>query len=72
MEEVVSLLQIHKQAQTGEFDCAIVDAVPTGETMAPAHHARKFSVVVSADLRGWKDTTLKLAGQPAVQPHGPW
>ncbi|MFM7171485.1 MAG: ArsA family ATPase, partial [Caldilinea sp.] len=32
MEEVVSLLHIHKQARTGEFDCVIVDAAPTGET----------------------------------------
>ena len=32
MEEVVSLLHIHKQALEGRFDRVIVDAAPTGET----------------------------------------
>lgn len=33
MEEIVSLLHIHRQAQQNTYDRIIVDAAPTGETM---------------------------------------
>jgi arsenite/tail-anchored protein-transporting ATPase len=33
MEEVVSLLQIRREAREGNFDVVIVDAAPTGETV---------------------------------------
>jgi arsenite-transporting ATPase len=61
MEEVVSLLHIHRQAQAGEFDCVIVDAAPTGETMRLLTMPESFQWYVGR-LRGWKETTLKLAG----------
>lgn len=33
MDEIVSLLHINKQAKERNFDCVIVDAAPTGETI---------------------------------------
>lgn len=33
MDEIVSLLHINKQAEEGNFDCVIIDAAPTGETI---------------------------------------
>ena len=33
MDEIVSLLHINKQAKEGNFDCVIIDAAPTGETV---------------------------------------
>ncbi len=33
MDEIVSLLHINRQAKNGEFDCVIIDAAPTGETI---------------------------------------
>jgi arsenite-transporting ATPase len=33
MDEIVSLLHIHKQATERHFDRVIIDAAPTGETI---------------------------------------
>ena len=33
MDEIVSLMHIHKQAQEGNFDVVVIDAAPTGETI---------------------------------------
>jgi arsenite-transporting ATPase len=33
MEEVAALVQIRRQSRTGDFDCIVVDAAPTGETI---------------------------------------
>jgi arsenite-transporting ATPase len=33
MEEVAALIQIERSGRTGQYDCLIVDAAPTGETM---------------------------------------
>lgn len=60
MEEVVSLLHINKQANEGHFDCVIVDAAPTGETMRLLTMPESFQWYVSR-LRGWGDTKLKIA-----------
>ncbi|MFO7633337.1 MAG: ArsA family ATPase [Caldilinea sp.] len=60
MEEVVSLLHINKQASEGNFDCVIVDAAPTGETMRLLTMPESFQWYASR-LRGWGDTTLKIA-----------
>ncbi|HRA68934.1 MAG TPA: ArsA family ATPase, partial [Caldilinea sp.] len=60
MEEVVSLLHINKQAREGHFDCVIVDAAPTGETMRLLTMPESFQWYVGR-LRGWGDTTLKIA-----------
>lgn len=60
MEEVVSLLHINKQAREGNFDCVVVDAAPTGETMRLLTMPESFQWYVGR-LRGWGDTTLKIA-----------
>lgn len=61
MEEVVSLLHIHKQALEGNFDRVIVDAAPTGETMRLLTMPESFQWYVGR-LSGWGDTTMRLAG----------
>lgn len=61
MEEVVSLLHIHKQALEGNFDRIIVDAAPTGETMRLLTMPESFQWYV-ARLSGWGDTTMRIAG----------
>lgn len=61
MEEVVSLLHIHKQALEGRFERVIVDAAPTGETMRLLTMPESFQWYV-ARLSGWGDTTLRIAG----------
>lgn len=61
MEEVVSLLHIHKQALEGNYDRVIVDAAPTGETMRLLTMPESFQWYV-ARLSGWGDTTMRIAG----------
>jgi arsenite-transporting ATPase len=61
MEEVVSLLHIHKQAREGNFDRVIVDAAPTGETMRLLTMPESFQWYVGR-LSGWGDATLRMAG----------
>jgi arsenite/tail-anchored protein-transporting ATPase len=61
MEEVVSLLHIHRQALQGEYDRVIVDAAPTGETMRLLTMPESFQWYVGR-ISGWGDATMKLAG----------
>ncbi|MEZ4661763.1 MAG: ArsA family ATPase [Caldilineaceae bacterium] len=60
MEEIVSLLHIHKQAKEGEFDRIIVDAAPTGETMRLLTMPESFNWYVERFF-GWGDATTRLA-----------
>lgn len=60
MEEVVSLLHINRQAQTGEFDRVIVDAAPTGETIRLLTVPESFQWYVGR-VTGMGDATLKMA-----------
>uniref|UniRef100_A0A7C1JLY7 arsenite-transporting ATPase n=1 Tax=Caldilinea aerophila TaxID=133453 RepID=A0A7C1JLY7_9CHLR len=60
MEEVVSLLHINKQANEGHFDCVIVDAAPTGETMRLLTMPESFQWYV-ARLRSWGDAPMRIA-----------
>lgn len=60
MEEVVSLLHIHRQVAGGEFDRVIVDAAPTGETIRLLTVPESFQWYVGR-VAGWGDTTLRLA-----------
>lgn len=60
MEEVVSLLHIRKQAQEGNFDCVIVDAAPTGETIRLLTMPETFQLYAGRMLN-WEGTTMKLA-----------
>jgi arsenite-transporting ATPase len=60
MEEVVSLLHIHKQAMEGNYDRVIVDAAPTGETIRLLTVPESFQWYM-ARMTGWGDTTVRLA-----------
>lgn len=61
MEEIVSLLHIHRQAREGEFDRVIVDAAPTGETMRLLTMPESFSWYVQRFLGG-TDMAVRIAG----------
>jgi arsenite-transporting ATPase len=61
MEEVVSLLHINRQAQTGEFDRVIVDAAPTGETIRLLTVPESFQWYMGR-MTGMNDLTLRMAG----------
>lgn len=61
MEEIVSLLHIHRQAESGDFDRVVVDAAPTGETMRLLTLPESFQWYVSR-LTGWGEGTLGLMG----------
>lgn len=52
MEEIVSLLHIHRQAQQDTFDTVIVDAAPTGETMRLLTMPESFNWYVDRFLGG--------------------
>jgi arsenite/tail-anchored protein-transporting ATPase len=60
MEEVVSLLHINRQAQTGEYDRVIVDAAPTGETIRLLTMPESFQWYMGR-MTGMNDMTLKMA-----------
>jgi len=60
MEEVVSLIHINRQATEGNFDCVIVDAAPTGETMRLLTMPETFQWYMQR-FTGWGDATTKLA-----------
>lgn len=61
MEEVVSLLHIHRQALEGHYDCVIVDAAPTGETMRLLTIPETFQWYVGR-MSNWGDVTMRMAG----------
>ena len=62
MEEIVSLLHIHRQAEEGRFDRVIVDAAPTGETMRLLTLPESFQWYAGR-LMGWGDSgALGLVG----------
>lgn len=60
MEEVVSLLHIHRQALEGRYDRVIVDAAPTGETMRLLTIPETFQWYVGR-ISGWGDMTMRMA-----------
>ncbi len=61
MEEVVSLLHINQQAETGQFDVVVVDAAPTGETIRLLTVPESFQWYMGR-LSGWNDPTMRIAG----------
>ncbi len=60
MEEVVSLLHIHRRAQEGHYDRVIVDAAPTGETVRLLSVPESFQWYVGR-VSGLGEGTLRLA-----------
>ncbi len=61
MEEIVSLLHIHRSAMEGHFDRVIVDAAPTGETMRLLTMPESFQWYVDR-FYNWGDTAVRLTG----------
>ncbi len=61
MEEIVSLLHIHRSAMEGHFDRVIVDAAPTGETMRLLTLPESFQWYVDR-FYNWGDTAVRLTG----------
>lgn len=61
MEEIVSLLHIHRQAAEGGFERVIVDAAPTGETMRLLTLPESFQWYAGR-ISGWGDATLGMVG----------
>jgi arsenite-transporting ATPase len=65
MEEVVSLLHIHRQARDGNFDVVVVDAAPTGETVRLLTMPDTFRWYAER-VMNWEPNTLKMA-RPLVK-----
>lgn len=65
MEEVVSLLHIHRQARDGNFDVVVVDAAPTGETVRLLTMPDTFRWYAER-VMNWEPNTLRMA-RPLVK-----
>ena len=61
MEEVAALIQIERQARTGEYDCVIVDAAPTGETIRLLSLPESFQWY-AARVVEWRGRLRRIAG----------
>jgi arsenite-transporting ATPase len=60
MDEIVSLLNIYRQARDGNFDILIIDAAPTGETVRLLSMPDTFQWYVGR-VSGWQTGALTLA-----------
>ena len=60
MDEIVALLNIHRQARDGNFDVVIVDAAPTGETVRLLSMPETFLWYVNR-ATGWKNVAFNAA-----------
>src|SRR5438105_13789410 len=61
MEEVAALVQIGRKSRTGDYDCIVVDAAPTGETIRLLSTPESFQAYAGR-LEGWRGRILGLAG----------
>lgn len=61
MEEVAALVQIERKSHTGEFDCIIVDAAPTGETIRLLSMPESFQWYAGR-IQQWRGRLLRFAG----------
>ncbi|MBV9175345.1 MAG: ArsA family ATPase [Chloroflexi bacterium] len=61
MEEVAALIQIERQGRTGEYDCVIVDAAPTGETIRLLSLPESFQWY-AARVVEWRGRLKRIAG----------
>jgi arsenite-transporting ATPase len=60
MDEIVSLINIYRNAREGEFDVVVIDAAPTGETVRLLSMPDTFQWYASR-LNGLQGSTLNLA-----------
>lgn len=61
MDEVAALVQIGRQVHGGEYDCIIVDAAPTGETIRLLSMPESFRWYAGR-IQEWRGRLMKLAG----------
>ena len=61
MEEVAALMQIERQGRTGNYDCVIVDAAPTGETIRLLSLPESFQWY-AARVVEWRGRLSRFAG----------
>jgi arsenite-transporting ATPase len=61
MEEVAALVQIQRKSTSGEFDCMIIDAAPTGETIRLLSMPDSF-MWYSGRFQAWKGRLKRIFG----------
>jgi arsenite-transporting ATPase len=61
MEEVAALVQIERKTRTGDFDCVVVDAAPTGETIRLLSMPESFQWYAGR-IQQWRGRLLRFAG----------
>jgi arsenite-transporting ATPase len=61
MEEVAALVQIERQGRLGNYECIVIDAAPTGETMRLLSLPESFQWY-AARIREWRGRLRRLAG----------
>jgi arsenite-transporting ATPase len=61
MQEVAALVRISSQVRSGEYDCVVVDAAPTGETLRLLAMPDSLALYASK-LIGWRAKLTRLAG----------
>src|SRR5579859_4251115 len=59
MDEIVSLINIYRNARDGNFDVVVIDAAPTGETVRLLSMPDTFQWYASS-INGLQTTTLNL------------
>jgi arsenite/tail-anchored protein-transporting ATPase len=60
MEEVAALMQIARSVRSGAYDCIVVDAAPTGETIRLLSMPESF-VWYAGRLEEWKGRLMRFA-----------
>lgn len=61
MEEVAALIQIERTGRTGPYDCMVVDAAPTGETIRLLSLPESFQWYAGR-IGEWRGRLTRLAG----------
>jgi arsenite-transporting ATPase len=61
MDEVAALVQIGRKVRSGTYDCIVVDAAPTGETIRLLSTPESFQSYASR-IQGWRGRVLGAAG----------
>jgi arsenite-transporting ATPase len=61
MEEVAALIQIERTGRTGTYDCMVVDAAPTGETIRLLSLPESFQWYAGR-IGAWRGRLTRLAG----------
>lgn len=60
MDEIVSLLNVHRQARDGHFDVVVIDAAPTGETVRLLSMPETF-LWYANQVKGWRNVAMNAA-----------